>query len=217
MLEKLSKLQASQCSEKKRLVILEPSCGHGNVIWTLVEHQVNYLLEHYETVSIVGIDLDPRVIEVCQKQYISSSEANHNSMLSLQFHCQSFLTSRLQDFVKPRERKSTMIVAIGGPPYGSKPEERNLPHQFVQHCMTEWDCQVIAFLVPQRFPKSLANVANDDTDTKRSDLTFACHPEELAHSTFLFKGKTAVKQPSRIQCYYRVVEVNDPQGTSSPS
>ena len=75
--------------------------------------------------------------------------------------------------------------------------------------MKEWDCQVIAFLVPQRFPTSLADIATND-----DDLTYACHSEELAHSTFLFKGKTAVKQPSRIQCYYRFVEVTDDQDTS---
>ena len=203
MLGNLSQVENANHQAKEHLVILEPSCGHGQIIWTLVEQQLDHLLQHYDTVSIVCIDLDPRVIEVCQKRYHSSPELHNNSKLSIEFQCQSFLASQAYNFIDTQE--SSTVVAIAGPPYGSKPEERDLPVQFVQHCMKEWNCKVIAFLVPQRFPKSIAGIGNDDS-TKSSSvgLSYACHSEELANSTFFFKGKTAVKQPSRLQCYYQV-------------
>ena len=202
MIEKLAQVQASRRLEKKHLIILEPSCGHGNIIWQLVEQHLDHLEKNYTTIKIVGIDLDPRVIAVCEKRYSNSPELQNSAKLSLEFYCQSFLTSKVQDFIETEESSPPLVVAIGGPPYGSKPEERSLPQQFVQQCMEQWDCQVIAFLVPQRFPKSLEALCGHSNDMSYR-RAYACQSEELACSTFLFKGETTVKQPSRIQCYYR--------------
>jgi len=192
--------QDSEEANQHNLVILEPSCGHGQLIWTLLQEHLEYLLQQYQTIQVIGIDLDPRAITVCQERHRSSPELHHHPNLSIQFLHQNFLTSQrprstLSELTVPFSSNATTVVAIGGPPYGSKPEERELPMQFIEHCHSEWDCRVIAFLVPQRFPSTLPpGILNDN---------YVSHSQELEDSTFLFTGKTAVKQPSRLECFYQ--------------
>ncbi|CAB9511061.1 Inherit from COG: Type II restriction enzyme, methylase [Seminavis robusta] len=179
----------------KHLVVLEPSCGHGQVVWTLLKHPLfDNLLELYQTVTIIAIDLDPRALAVCRSSYstnefIQTKYSDHASKVSIEFHRHNFLTAKRNDFLCHKLHHE--VVAIGGPPYGSKPEERELPVQFVRHCVDEWNVTVIAFLLPQRFPNKI----------RLTSYYYECQQIELEDSTFYFQGTTAVKQPSRIQCW----------------
>jgi predicted RNA methylase len=197
---------------KSHLVVLEPSCGHGQVVWTLLEHPCyENLFEQYQTVTVIAIDLDPRAIEVCQKT-VASHKSLQNKISgpqhSVHFHCHDFLTTKREAYCQhllDNTNGRVVVAAVGGPPYGSKPEERELPIQFVRHCAEEWKSTVIAFLVPKRFPHSLARddgavILSSNNDDCMVAYTNQCL--ELEDSTFYFHGTTAVTQPSRLQCWH---------------
>jgi predicted RNA methylase len=194
--------------DEKHLVILEPSCGHGRVVWTLMEHpSFDNLLQQYQTVTIIAIDLDPRAVEVCQKRVASDTFLQYKIAVpqqSVHFHCHDFLTTKREAFcqdVMGNANGRLIVAAVGGPPYGSKPEERSLPIHFVRHCVEEWKSTVIAFLVPKRFPQSLTRDDRDTNDDCMGAYTSQCL--ELENSTFYFHGTRAVTQPSRMQCWYQ--------------
>lgn len=202
LLDKLSTMKTYN-PKQTNLIILEPSCGHGDVIWALLEQQkklLSNLQAQYQNVTILGLDLDPRAIEVCQKR-VSNPVLCKGKNLHLEFECVDFLSTQRSTFVQKVQnptgdtdgQSTTRVVAIGGPPYGSKPEERELPVNFVKHCIKEWQAEVVAFLLPQRFPESI--------DTSEFQ-TYSSQGYALQDSTFFYEGKRPVTQPSRIQCWW---------------
>jgi len=190
---------------RQKLVILEPSCGHGQIIQTILNKECSFLgdlLQRYDTITIVAIDLDPRAIDECRRQNDilggpssigSTGKDSHHSRISIVFDCHNFLETRRENYIHD---PSSVVVSVGGPPYGTDPASRDLPMKFVRHCMREWKSIVIAFLVPQRLSTKIS---------EEDELVgaYAFQGEELADSTFFFKGETAVTQPSRLHCWYR--------------
>lgn len=178
-------------NESVPLVFLEPSCGHGDIVDALVDQ----LREHNispNRVTIHACDIDSDAIAVCQKKILSCRDYKVNWV------CQNFLKT-------PRavaaDLKGAMTICLGGPPYsagaGSSASingmQWDLPTRFVQHCLEEWKASIIAFLMPDRY--------RDTRIILGSGVT--CKTIELRSSTFFFQGRTAVTQPSILQCYIR--------------
>lgn len=174
------------------LLFLEPSCGHGDIVQELL----NQLQQHYTStsnrnrkrrnVSIHGYDIDPNAIQKCQS--ISSS----SNAISIHWTCQNFLESSNTVHDEP------FVICLGGPPYttgaGSNENiKRDLPSQFISHCINEFNALVVSFLLPIRYRESLGEIVSKGYEQES---------HELPSSTFFFQGSTAVTQPSIIKLLY---------------
>jgi 2,4-dienoyl-CoA reductase-like NADH-dependent reductase (Old Yellow Enzyme family) len=172
------------------LLIVEPSCGHGQVVKMILEE-----LEEANSLNtrILAIDLDEVSVSKCQENY------KHKAC---DFVCANFMeTSPLN--------KEGAIVVLGGPPYttgaGSNTSNddadsvcRDLPMQFVQHAATTYAADVICFLMPMRCRR----VDYHTEGWIPSNYTYESIELE-SPSVFFFQGRDPVKQPSIIQLFTR--------------
>ncbi|VEU43583.1 unnamed protein product [Pseudo-nitzschia multistriata] len=221
------------------ILFLEPSCGHGDIVASLVE-----ALEEHEisprSVFIQGYDIDPCVIKTCQQSTTFHNSRSANSCKDsndyrVLWECSSFFETTRQKclcsfesaYGKRDETKRLLVCCLGGPPYTSgqgsgSSIQRDLPTRFVKHCRNEWKADVVSFLLPARYREGMKHSITDCTFTKRAAANaesvthkntinhsiggaqqiWRCETEELKESTFFFRGKTKVKQPSIIQTFY---------------
>eukprot|EP00980_Cylindrotheca_fusiformis_P007944 scaffold1697_cov120-Cylindrotheca_fusiformis.AAC.26 len=179
---------------------LEPSCGHGDVIQELIR-QFDDLNVSPDRVSIRCYDIDPNAIRAC-KQKISVSK------FKIIYTCQNFLSTKLEvDTFQPQ------VFCLGGPPYtsgagGSSDIRRDLPNQFIEHCLQEFKASIVCFLLPIRY-REYHKLEGFEQQTM-----------ELKSSTFFFQGVKRVIQPSIIKCIYEsstasVERTNLPTPTSN--
>ena len=170
------------------MTILEPTCGFGSLISSLLSELTDpeYTDKQVKFHSIVGIDLDLYAVEKCQS-FVESKT------IPLMWHHGDFLKTK-RDHIVPD--KSLSIGMIGGPPYGTNKESRDLPMKFVEHAIAEYQPEVICFLMPQRCAKHTYSLP---ANYKSQNI------ELLAASEFYFQGSgDAVLQPSIIQCFRKV-------------
>jgi hypothetical protein len=184
---------APTLSEMPHFLLVEPSCGHGDIVLALMERlvQANILPT---LVTIVGYDIDPHAIATCRQ---------HKEFCKREY----FLDWRHQNFVETNRQSllphGFVTVCLGGPPYttgaGSGQDmQRDLPTRFLLHCLTlsrgmATDC--IAFLLPKWYQ-------NDNCSIKEE---YRCKTVDLESFTFYFGGREMVTQPSVLQIYHRVV------------
>lgn len=134
----------------------------------------------FTSFSITACDIDSNAIAYCQSQY-----SNHE----VEWIQGDFLSTR----GRVVSEQDSLVVVLGGPPYttgaGTGVEmQRDLPEQFVSHCIDAWKARFVAFLLPQRYQKH--------------SWKWSCETHELSSSTFYFHGKP-VTQPSILQCFTR--------------
>jgi hypothetical protein len=157
----------------RRLVLVEPSCGHGQVVWTLL-HVLQTMKQEYEAdpehctnvfaffgdVEIRGYDIDPVAIQQCQE-----TARGRDTCISTCFEVADFLATR-RDSIAHRPGIETWTVVIGGPPYSSRSNSAvssisghpvrtgaiclDCPQRFVQHAALEWEAMMVTFLMPRR-------------------------------------------------------------------
>lgn len=159
------------------VTFLEPSCGHGDILWQLLEDlETSY---HH----VIGCDLDSNVIETCQQ---------HAKKDQVEWMQGDFLQTK-----RPAGQESSTLVVLGGPPYTSgagsgENMDRSLPNVFLTHCVKTWKASFVAFILPERYRKCPMSVPGWTVQT-----------HELDSSTFFFQGQQKTTQPSIIQCYTR--------------
>jgi hypothetical protein len=174
------------------LMFLEPSCGHGGIVSALVEELEKGTIPPHN-ISILGYDIDPNAIRTCEKLPLPTTE------YPIVWKCQNFLdTSKSTHNKEMSTSKPPIIICLGGPPYTtgaglSSGIRRDLPTQFINHALQEWDASVICFLLPARYRDSTAIPLPPG---------FHCETIDLQSSTFFFQGAVSVTQPSIIQCFY---------------
>lgn len=285
MLDKMSNINKN--SDKQQLIILEPSCGHGDIIQAVLQEDILQQLQEqngYSNIMILGLDIDPNALDICCQRLTATIQNNNNNnnnnldydnnstqekhngqeappqskqrqtflwsgemvmnhndkcnddedseenlTIKINIGCTNFLETQRSHYIN-NENDDSVVVTIGGPPYGCHHSERHLPIQFVQHCIQEWYANIITFIVPQRFPQTLPPLPsspssssidkrqqqentnennNNDVDQLNTNLLlsssslYVCECYELNSSTFYFQGITPVTQPSRIQCWYQ--------------
>jgi len=173
--------------DNKNVVFLEPSCGHGQIIWKL--------LEHVPLAEVIGFDLDNHAIHLC-RQYYKNGE---NTITWIQG---DFLQSQ-----PPRDwTEAKTVVCVGGPPYTLRKNngnettlDRDLPQLFLNHCLQTWHAEFCAFLLPRRYKSQALELPSN----------YECETHELmGSSTFLFQGKVEITQPSIIQTFFQVSLLN---------
>lgn len=172
-----------QIGKENRIIFVEPSCGKGDVVFTLLQELERRKIGNFQ---IMAYDIDPLAITSCKKN-------TNNTTTNLQWTCCDFLTRS-----RPDTDKDDLVVCLGGPPYtsgaGSGPEiQRNLPQLFLSHCLEEWNAEVVAFFLPKRCQSCPPEAPNE----------WRMETQELDSSTFYFQGKVPVIQPSVLQCWCR--------------
>ena len=166
-------------------VFLEPSCGHGQLVWALMERLKRVSLDSTE---IVGYDLDDNAIQLCRHQQLLQT-CHHDSV--------TWVSCNFLDSLSPSHGNSTIVVCVGGPPYTSRngaSMERDLPQLFLNHSLQVWKADFCAFILPRRFAKNPPQVP----------IGWKCKTHDMASSTFYFQGTVEVTQPSIIQTFFRV-------------
>lgn len=166
-----------------RVLFLEPSCGKGDVVKELV-HQLDTVKAPQSQVSILCFDIDDNAVNACQQTLESCR-------YSIQCTCQDFLETKYKDL----HDDSPAVFCLGGPPYttgaGSHGDiQRDLPTQFIRHCIQEFSARAVCFLLPVRYKTILHT-----EEGYRDEIM------ELKSSTFFFQGTVPVTQPSIMQCY----------------
>lgn len=172
----------------QHVVLLEPSCGHGQVVWTVLEQL--QARDVSAVTDIIGCDLDPLAISTCESE---ASKRQYN--ITIEWRHGDFLLSKPSDVDL---REDATVVCIGGPPYTSGAGSganisTDLPQQFLDHCIKEWNAHFVSFILPQRCKKHPLEMPDK----------WICETHEMASSTFYFQGKTPVTQPSIIQTFQR--------------
>lgn len=182
----LEKLIA-QGGSQKSMTVIEPTCGFGRLILSLLSELADpkYAERQFKFHSVVGIDLDSCAVEKCRSL--------ESQTIPLVWHQGDFLKTK-RDHIAPN--LSLSVGMIGGPPYGTNRESRDLPMQFVEHAIAEYQPEVICFMMPQR----CATYKYDLPTNYRSQ-----NVELSAAAEFYFQGRgNAVLQPSIIQCFWKI-------------
>jgi hypothetical protein len=167
----------------KNIIFLEPSCGHGDIVWQLLDDLETTRTDPCNH-SIIGCDLDANAIRICQEHEKSDR----------------VMEWRQGDFLKTQPpadvvASSSTVVVLGGPPYTSgagsgEAMTLDMPNAFLQHCVDVWKASFVAFILPKRYK---------DSPMAMPGWTVETH--ELETSTFYFQGDRKVTQPSIIQSY----------------
>ena len=208
--------------QKKGVVFIEPSCGHGDILFKIIQElqqvdddnsntpqqsqsdSCSPYYDYYDSQIVVGLDIDPNAIKVCREKWKNQNNNNNNrNNIRVSFQCQNFLESKfpVQDEGSDRNNtitnNNTIVCCLGGPPYTSgagsgHDMQRDLPIQFIRHCLTEYQAKLICFLLPERYQK----MKLDDTLFENYKVTI----KELSNSTFYFQGNKRVTQPSILFC-----------------
>ena len=183
--------------QSRTIVFLEPSCGHGDVVWPLLQRlqEPNLLVSDYR---IVACDVDQNAVWHCQQQHPNTNDNDDDKI--------SWITG---DFLELSSSSSsstigswgTLTVCLGGPPYttgaGSTRMERNLPQQFFDRAVGEWQARLVAFFLPERYATQPLQLPDG----------WVSKTHALQSSTFFFQGQVPVTQPSILQvCYCSVLE-----------
>jgi len=189
----------SDDSKKKKLIFLEPSCGHGDILWRLLQKLKT--VEYYDdrdSYRVIACDIDKNAIQRCEDHVKQEEQWIVDKWLH-----GNFLTTKENDVAVTEHhhlvRDDDMIVVLGGPPYtsgagsGTK-MERNLPDLFFQHCVKEWNAAFVAFILPERYR---------DNPIQAAIGSWIVETHELESSSFFFQGNHKVVQPSIIQCYVK--------------
>jgi hypothetical protein len=163
------------------VTFLEPSCGHGDIVWQLFKQ-----LDEDATMGdykVVAYDIDTNAIETCRQRVEYKDK--------VQWIAGDFLQST------PPSRDSATLVVLGGPPYTSGAGsgariDTDLPFAFLSRCVDVWQASFVAFILPVRYDASPMKVPG-----------FTVQSHELESSTFFFQGEQKVTQPSIIHCYSR--------------
>jgi hypothetical protein len=167
------------------IVILEPSCGHGDILSPLLsalESGESFMIDR---VKVVACEIDDFVLNKCRGACIewisgdflqTSGPHHHNCTLG-----------------------SETILAVGGPPYTSGAGsgdsiQRDLPQLFLWHCIEVWNASFVIFLLPMRYKAKPMKLPSG----------WVVESHELEDNSFLFQGHTEVTQPSVIQCFFKV-------------
>lgn len=213
-LHRLELLHNGSPASSRSLLFVEPSCGYGQIIETLLQvlHQStasndeaainNKNGNDNDSFHIRGIDVDAVAIATCQEKFRSHANVS--------LTCCNFLETSVGD----KEHKT--VIVVGGPPYtagaGKASDDhesslgRDLPMQFVRHAIQAHAAAVICLLMPARC-ESVDYVADGWIPSFSSS---SCRYEYetiplQAPSLFYFQGGgEPVKQPSVIQCFWRV-------------
>ena len=158
------------------VTFVEPSCGQGQVVWTLLDE-----LQKLPSISytIIAWDIDSHAIQYCHQ---------HDLKQQVQWQDGDFLTSTSCCV----DHGATNVICLGGPPYttgaGSDTLQRDLPERFVSHCFDKWKALLVSFFLPRRY--------------EGHAWDWSVQSFELDSSIFYFHGK-AVPQPSILQCFTR--------------
>eukprot|EP00934_Nitzschia_sp_Nitz4_P001612 Nitzschia sp. Nitz4//scaffold13_size275219//140580//141689//NITZ4_000876-RA/size275219-exonerate_est2genome-gene-0.186-mRNA-1//1//CDS//3329536020//1612//frame0 len=165
---------------------LEPSCGHGDVVESLVE-ALHERQVPPGRVSIHAVDIDSDAISECKGKELPFPE------YSVCWSSRNFLET-----AREPSPDNTVVVCVGGPPYSAgagncQDMQRDLPTKFVLHCLQEWQAAVIVFLLPERYRDTTFVMPQH---VRRETI-------DLGSSTFFFQGTAKVTQPSILQCYTR--------------
>ena len=142
-LEKILPLYLHRGSSKTKMIFVEPSCGHGDIVVSLIEALKEQEIPP-EAVWIMGYDIDPSAIQTCRERqefhsgaaekFIDNDNENHNhkgscSDYTVFWECTSFFeTSRercIHRFDKSlnnnknnnNDDRDLLVCCLGGPPY----------------------------------------------------------------------------------------------------
>ena len=198
----LSRLQSILAHRPQdKLLFLEPSCGHGQIIETLLQElqspESPFQASKYQ---VRGIDIDETAIQQCREKFSDNMVALSNN---------NFLESSLDDFSGWTD--DCLVVVIGGPPYtagagrGTSDDAslcRDLPMQFVRHSFSSLRASIVCFLMPARCAR--VDYVKDGWIPEQ----YTAETIQLdAPSTFFFQGSDPVTQPSVLQCFRRVEQL----------
>jgi hypothetical protein len=170
--------------ELEHVVVLEPSCGHGQIVWELLQEIEMGQKGCTAVKRIIGCDLDPHAVETCR-----AKAAMIQSHVLLEWIREDLLQSKMNSNIG-----DATVICLGGPPYTSgagsgKEMSLSLPQLFLNHCLNEWNARFVAFVLPKRYKKYPLDLP----------LSWTCKTYEMESSIFYFRGKMPVTQPSMIQ------------------
>jgi len=221
----------------KKIIFVEPSCGHGDIIVSLVESLNDRNIPRY-AVGILGYDIDPGAIQICRERFRPSEKSSHknrnedtcSSDYTIFWECKSFFETTREggihefDTVNEIDGATTprdiLVCFLGGPPYttgqgSGSTMKRDLPERFVDHCMKEWKADVVSFLLPARYTEDTQKIVCDGTlvgaqsSSSTTNNRWIRETIELEESKFFFRGTTEVTQPSIIKLFYASEESGD--------
>lgn len=169
--------------------VIEPSCGHGDVISAFVNE---YNGEDLTISRMDAYDIDPTAIQICKAK-------QSGYPISIFYHSRDFLKSSFAETASNDHK----VAVIGGPPYYSKHHQHDLPFLFVQHSIQHHHADLVVFLMPQRCSKqicanTMSSIPSNILSTHRVESL-----ELVDGSTFYFHGQP-VSQPSIIQVFQRM-------------
>ena len=175
-----------QNSQGRELVLVEPSVGRGDIVAALQNHLKDHAALANHSIRVQGFDLDAAAIQHCRTQFDASD---------MRFECCNFLETKRQDHVATDD---ACVAFLGGPPYSANHGhgsnmDRDIPIRFVEHAASEWNAQLVFFLMPARCRACRYEALPEGY--KRETL-------DLPSSTFYFQGKQPVTQPSVLQCFW---------------
>jgi len=204
-----------RCGKRRRIIFVEPSCGDGRILSKILAAvaAAPQLCGLDGSPAVFACDIDPNAVEVCRVKFPDVAVRCGNFLhLSREEITKSVLGSERGDTASVDDDGSdddNHLIFIGGPPYtvGRGGDiDRDLPMQFVRHCILELGGEVVAFILPQRCRGDAANLLQQLEDggcgvglkgTKWNYIN-----EELDNIFFEFRGRR-VKQPSILQIWYK--------------
>ncbi|GKY95009.1 hypothetical protein MPSEU_000466100 [Mayamaea pseudoterrestris] len=188
-------------SNKPDIVFVEPSVGRGDIVAALCSRlqQDGHSISN-QTIQILGFDLDASAVDHCRQQEFAGTTNG-----KLAFATADFLQTHRRDHVSS---DNAIVVFVGNPPFVAHGEingmpqsqqqpERNICLRFIQHALLEWNAQLVAFIMPQRF-----RCCDYSAVSLMSSMTLQWETLELPSKRFFFQGNVAVQQPAILQCFW---------------
>jgi hypothetical protein len=172
----------NKCLSSKDVLFLEPSCGHGEVVKSLLHQLDQSRCMMSGAITIVAYDIDPKAIEY-NKRWDKTGR--------VQWRVGDFLASA-------PSQADRFVIVLGGPPYttgagSGRSMRRDLPQQFWTHSVDVWNAQFVALLLPVRYAGSTLEISPD----------WNCETHSLVSSKFFLQGSIEVAQPSVLQTFCR--------------
>lgn len=187
-----------------KLLWLEPSCGDGRFITSLLDAGAQ---------RVVGIELDE---SLCKEARAAVHE--HAQARRVEIHQGDFLVSqRAAGDGRETPGVGQHVIAIGNPPFGDKADaspSTDLIQRFFRHAASEWSAELIAFIVPERCARpaytevtlaTLHAATHGSINITSSDWQLAVS-EPLDGFYFEFRSTKRIRQPSALLIYHRLKE-----------
>ncbi|KAI9905674.1 hypothetical protein PsorP6_013594 [Peronosclerospora sorghi] len=137
--------QVLKRTELQEVVWLEPSCGDGRFLTTLLQAGAQYIVGYESVDKLQPVAAQSVARAVADVATRSGTLPHASETIHAQVYQGDFLVSRR---CFPAHK---FVVALGKPHYDERRDDgSDLVHRFFEHAANEWRALVIALIVPTR-------------------------------------------------------------------